>query len=65
MYKVIKGFFDAEDNDHLYKEGDIYPRSGYEPSEDRVKALSTNDNKAEKLLIVFDDTFKSKRNRIL
>lgn len=43
-YKVIVTFSDLEDNGHLYKAGDTYPRNGVSPTEDRVEFLSSNRN---------------------
>ncbi len=45
MYKVIKSFIDLKDERYLYKEGDMYPRKGYEPSEERIEELSSDKNK--------------------
>ncbi|WP_124058462.1 hypothetical protein [Vaginisenegalia massiliensis] len=40
-YKVINGFYDAEDNKHNYSNGDAYPHgtNEYQPSEERIKLL--------------------------
>lgn len=38
-YSVIKRFCDATDGYYLYKPGDKYPRAGYTPTPERVKAL--------------------------
>ena len=46
MYIVLKNFTDLEDGGHKYRMGEEYPRKGYAPSEDRVKALLSGDNKA-------------------
>ena len=43
-YKVIVAFSDLEDNGHLYKAGDKYPRDGVSPVESRVEFLSTSRN---------------------
>ena len=37
---VYKAFKDLEDNNYLYKKGDIYPREGLEPTKKRVTELS-------------------------
>lgn len=50
-YEVINNFKDLEDNNHLYLKGDIYPREGLEPSNKRIKELSTEKNKIGKKLI--------------
>ncbi len=44
MYKAIVDFVDLQDNNHRYHAGDSFPREGYEPSEDRIKELSSNSN---------------------
>lgn len=44
MYKVIKDFIDKKDNDHLYKEGEAYPREGYEASAERIDFLISDKN---------------------
>lgn len=46
MYIVLKNFTDLEDNNHKYTMGEEYPRKGYEPTEERVKALTSGNNKA-------------------
>lgn len=46
-----KKWKDLEDNNHIYKNGDIYPREGYEPTEERIKELSTKKNKLKEVLI--------------
>ena len=46
MYIALRNFVDLEDGNRRYLMGEEYPRKGYEPSEDRVKALLTGDNKA-------------------
>lgn len=51
-YIVINHFTDLQDNNRKYKEGDIYPREGYEPSAERIDELSTDKNKLRKILIV-------------
>lgn len=46
MYIVLKSFKDLEDGGHKYLMGEEYPRKGYTPTEERIKALSSEDNKA-------------------
>lgn len=46
MYIVLKNFKDLEDGGHKYLMGEEYPRKGYTPTEERIKALSSEDNKA-------------------
>lgn len=52
-YIVIrdKGFKDLEDNNHIYKKGDIYPREGLEPTKKRIKELTSEKNKIGEILI--------------
>ena len=45
MYKVIRKFFDLQDNDHMYSEGDIFPRDNIEVSQERIEELLSNRNK--------------------
>ena len=51
MYTVLVDFADLEDNGHVYKAGDTFPRKGVEPSENRIKELSTVSNKRGEQLI--------------
>lgn len=43
-YEVIRYFTDAQDGEHAYHEGDIYPRDGLNPSEQRIKDLMSGNN---------------------
>lgn len=54
MYKVVHKFYDLKDDRYLYKVGDEYPRKGYSPTPNRIKSLSTRNNKAKKVLIKAD-----------
>ena len=51
MYKVIRKFFDLQDNDHMYSEGDIFPRDNIEVSQERIEELLSNRNKMGVFLI--------------
>lgn len=59
MYKVIKFFHDLEDKKetksgtvyHAYNVGDVYPREGSKPSEERVAELAGSENKQGEPLI--------------
>lgn len=51
MFKVLSDFADLQDNNHIYRVGDVYPRAGYTPSENRLEELSTNKNRVHKPLI--------------
>lgn len=46
-----KPWKDLEDNEHIYKKGDIYPREGLEPSKKRIKELTSDKNKIGEVLI--------------
>lgn len=50
-YKVVKSFFDKEDNSYLYKVEDPYPRTGTNPSQERNEELSTTNNDEGKIFI--------------
>ena len=45
MYRVIKRFTDLQDGNHLYIEGDTFPREGVTASEERLVELSTTANR--------------------
>ena len=45
MYKVLVAFTDLDDEKRCYLVGDMYPRSGYTPTEERIKALTSNANR--------------------
>ncbi|MBQ9607861.1 MAG: hypothetical protein IJV15_00280 [Lachnospiraceae bacterium] len=56
MYKVVYKFKDLEDNNHIYKVNDTYPREdaekdGYIPDKKRVKELMSKKNKIGEILI--------------
>lgn len=51
MYKVIKFFTDLQDNNHVYKVGDVFPHDGMKVSEMRLKELSTDANRRHMPLI--------------
>ena len=51
MYRVIRNFKDAKDNDFEYKKSDLYPRDGFEPSPERLKYLSSRKNVIGMLVI--------------
>lgn len=61
-YKVIHYFEDLQDFNHPYKQGDAFPRLGMKVSEDRLKELSSANNRQKKPLIKADgeDTPASK-----
>lgn len=45
MYKALVLFRDTQDNNHIYHEGDTYPRDGYTPTEERIKELLGCENR--------------------
>lgn len=53
MYEVINYFTDLQDNEYPYNVGDIFPRDGLTVSEERLKELSSSNNKQSKPLIKF------------
>ena len=44
-YRVIKRFTDLQDGNHLYNEGDTFPREGVTVTEERLVELSTAANR--------------------
>ncbi|MGT2951593.1 hypothetical protein BU202_08215 [Streptococcus cuniculi] len=60
-YKVIRSFADGTDkgadypNGFLYSVGDVYPRSGYEPSEDFLQSLLNGRNTTGSIFIAYDE----------
>lgn len=44
MWFAIRLFTDLQDKDHLYNEGDPFPREGLEVSEERIKELASSNN---------------------
>lgn len=50
-YEVIRYFVDLLDDNHEYREGDTYPRTGYKPTESRCEELSGYANKQHAPLI--------------
>lgn len=54
MYRVIVSFIDLQDGEHAYNVGDAFPREGRTVSEDRIKELSSSNNKRKQPLIELD-----------
>lgn len=52
MYRVISPFRDLKNDEHLYKEGDIYPVEGYKPTKTRIKELAEGKNPFNRVFIV-------------
>ncbi|HHC5248194.1 TPA: hypothetical protein ACN5CE_000830 [Staphylococcus aureus] len=54
-------FTDLEDNRHVYMKGHVYPRKGYDPSDERIKSLASVENKRnEQMIYVVDDKLTKK-----
>lgn len=51
MYEVIHFFTDLQDFSHTYNVGDVFPREGFNPSEERCMELCGNKNRQGKRLI--------------
>lgn len=51
MYRVIEYFTDLQDDSYAYSVGDTFPRKGIKVSEDRLKELSSPNNKRGRALI--------------
>lgn len=49
-YVVVKDFTDLQDKNHVYREGDKYPRKG-NASKKRVEELSSTKNKRKEAVI--------------
>lgn len=64
MWFVVKLFTDLQDKDHLYNEGDPFPREGLEVSEERIKELSSSNNlQGEPLIEESTEAKPKKRGR--
>ena len=50
-YTVICAFKDLQDNDHIYRVGDVYPRPKKRPSKARINELMGDKNKLGRPLI--------------
>ena len=44
MYKVIKPFYDLQDNNHVYSVGDTFPHNGVEVDVERIAELASDKN---------------------
>ncbi len=54
-YVVVKDFKDLQDENHIYREGDPFPRKG-KVTKKRIEELSTTKNKRKEVLIIEVDT---------
>lgn len=43
--KVLIAFTDGEDGNHVYNVGDQYPRTGLEPTDERIAYLASDRNR--------------------
>lgn len=50
-WRVISFFIDLQDGEHPYNVGDAFPREGRTVSEERIKELSTSQNRRKMPLI--------------
>lgn len=46
-----KRWKDLQDNNHIYKKGDVYPREGLEVDKNRIKELASTKNQIGEVLI--------------
>ncbi len=51
MYEVIHFFTDLQDNNYPYNVGAIFPRNGLNVNKERLKELSSSNNRQKKPLI--------------
>ncbi len=54
-YVVLKSFSDLQDQNHIYRPGDEFPRAGIDVSIDRLTSLSSSDNKIGSAVIEYVD----------
>lgn len=59
QYKVKCEFYDSQDNNTLYKPGDMYPREGADIPDERIKSLASGNNPCRVPLI---EEIKSRRS---
>lgn len=64
LYKVEVQFLDGQDDNHLYKIGDIYPRVGINPTNERIEELSTDNNRRNVVAISKLDLNKLKLSEL-
>lgn len=50
-YKVIKDFTDEKAGGRVYRKDNVFPAEGLQVSEERLKELSTKENKRNEVLI--------------
>ncbi|EOL45815.1 hypothetical protein [Enterococcus caccae] len=44
QYKVLCDFYDSQDEDRVYRKGDLYPHEDKETDENRIKELGSENN---------------------
>ena len=54
-YTVIEAFVDLQDNNHVYRVGDVYPRPNHDVAYSRIVELATSANRNGKPLIVLSE----------
>ncbi|MGV3187193.1 Rho termination factor N-terminal domain-containing protein [Staphylococcus chromogenes] len=64
LYKVEVQFLDGQDDNHLYKVGDVYPRVGIKPTQERIEELSTDNNRRNVVAISKLDLNKLKLSEL-
>lgn len=45
MYRVIEYFTDLHDDDHEYREGDVFPREGIKVSKERLEGIADRNHR--------------------
>ena len=64
MYKAVVMFRDAQDNGHLYRPGDTFPRDGLKVDAARIEQLSGTENRRGIPLIAEVAEKKPPRKRV-
>ena len=54
MYKVVRYFEDAQDGNHAYNVGDVFPHKGMTVSQQRINDLMSGNNFQQVQLIALD-----------
>lgn len=63
-YRVIEAFVDLLDNNHLYRVGDVYPRSGMDVTLARINELASANNRLGMPLIKLADKVKKVEKKV-
>ncbi|MBU5214566.1 hypothetical protein [Heyndrickxia oleronia] len=64
-YQVINDFRDKENNNILYRKGDVYPEEGYEPTKERIEELLSDHPVYKQIFIEKVETEEEKTAREL